>query len=383
MTSRSEDPEQVEIELLTDWVIDEKLEFRIREAWLPMMFLENVEVTVEVRQGITMMERFFIETLLELEDVEAKELEEIASIPEALALWYLTSLRMKGLAIDLGPQRFGVVNEQCKAALKQDYISINRKEHRNFLWFPETSEAVVCNSEISKILEKIGPVGSWPFPSSLQNVTRGSLLERILSEEGIYGSGSENFLEFEDTNKLEFDLCPAYICRAEIVWDNDIESWELSIVDGRQRREEKLKIPRLDGIVRKWTSILSDLKSTLGACLQSEYGLDYVESGRDSLWAEILVDSAKALGKTSLLSEIVGLRVRVADEAEFERALELIPGDGETQELFDFDEAVRRCPLPGTGDELNVPREALYKRLWEVGRIRELYEFRESRDFPR
>lgn len=391
MTADTLDSVRIEVELIGGVAISDDVDLYIEQAWLPMTVLEDVGMVIEIRRGISMMERFVIESLLELNVLEAKELDEIASIPEELGLWFLSSLKQKGLARDLGSRRYEVVRGPCKAALAEGYVPTRRSERRDLLWFPETAEAVVIGqgSHVSKSLRAAEPAGNWPMPLTMQNANRGDVLTELLSGGRIRGAGAKSILEIDDTNSLVPESCPSYVCKAVTRSEDGRKSWMLSVVDaprkGRSKRktENVLPIPILEDVVNKWAAALSSLENAVRAHLRREFGIELMSGGGSSFSGKVFAGGAMLLKRRQLLDEVAGLRIRCAGEIEFIVALRLVPGDEEAKRMFEFDHAVRRCLSQEArkDGEMSLPRRALFERLWELGLFGALYELREAGDF--
>lgn len=384
-------PADLDLQLIDSPRVENSNRLRIEQAWLPMLLIEDVGLLIQVRTGLSTMERFVLEALLVLGTLRPNELEEIAPIPSRVGAWLLASLEQKGLAKERPIGVFEPRRETAEPSLLEGQVVSTRIEVADFLWFPKTGEAVVLEvgSSTHPIFRGLTPSGSWPMPSEVQKREIASILTKMLDAERVYGPLSSTIVEIVDSRRIERDLCPAYICTATAPSFASDASWNISFgpsghQDGDLRRSNTpLQIGSLPGVEAEWRETLRSAEKDVLRRLESDNGLELIGIQPEGLRAKIRKPTASQLRKTQLLRNSIGLRVRIKDEIVYNLPLELVPADEDVKAMFDFDREVAAGIVRGE-DRVVLPstsRGRIYDRLWELRLFGELYELRAIEDF--
>ena len=384
--------ETVEIDILFNWSPNACSGIEITKAWLPMKVLDGVKLTVESRRSMSVMEKFAAEALLTLNAVRPIDLQEIASIPEELAMWLFASLEQEGLA-RRKEDIFEPQIAQCTQALKQGAVSTTLHAVRDILWFPETDEVVVLDDATPFLrgLSKLMPEQNYPLPSEQQGQTRIGLLTKPLNEGRFYGGSAAAVRQVTDSKPVEDKKCPAYRCTT-ILPDDENSMWSLTIsgprkarssTEGPKRSDIEVPVPRLQALTNSWRQRIAASETGVKSKLHDVYGLAHVNFATSGIRAQLTGEQARTLAQTQLLSDTLGLQVRIADELEYILPLKLSPSDGGAEKLFEMDRHVRQ--LLSSGDTLttatDISMQEVRGRLWELGLYKPLYDLREVEDF--
>jgi len=384
--------ETVEIDILFNWNPNTRSGIEITKAWLPMKVLDGVTLTVESRRSMSVMEKFAAEALLTLNAVKPVDLREIASIPEELAMWLLASLEQKGLACRKGDV-FEPQIAQCTEALKQGAVSTTQEGTRDIIWFPETDEVVVLENATPflRSLRKLVPEQNYPLPRKQQKQTRSSLLTKPLDEGRFYGDSAGMVRQITDLKSVESEKCPAYCC-ATILPDDENSMWSLTIsgpkksrssTEGPKRSDIEVPVPRLQALTNSWRQRIAASAAGVTNKLHDAYGLSHVNFATSGIQTQLTGEQARTLAQTQLLSDMLGLQVRISDELEYILPLKLSPADGSAEKLFEIDRHVRQLLSPENAlpVEADISMHDIRDRLWELQLYKPLYDLREVEDF--
>lgn len=401
MTKSSKTPNRAEVRLRarTSAISDDA--FAMERVWLPMCVWEGVSVRIRSARGLTMMERFVIECLLDLEGVDADDLHAIAAIPPELGDWLLFSCMQKSLAHREGDS-FHADVASCKQALEQNQVPCESDEKVDILCFPETDEFVLLHDsgQLLRDLRRVLPSGQFPLHDRWKRAKRRELLAQAFDEDRIYGKGVEACIEFRDDTCLKEERAPAY--HASVMLQNNGDSdWRLSVIGKRRRKHNPasdgegvvdlvdvpMTLPVLKGARARWELACATADDSIRNALQ-EIGLRKVEQKTGS-W-QCKVDSAVAvqIGSDRLLSSSMEIEVQVDGECEFSRRLELLPADAGSREAFALDDVVRAVlagpegsvDLTNTSGN-NITMSDVRSRLWQIREFAKVYELRKSEDF--
>lgn len=400
MANLTDDSEHLAVTILPDWTDGEGASFHLVQAWLPMVLLDGVTVTVETYEGMSVMERFVTESLLTLGKLDASDLQEIASIPVELGAWLLGCLKQRGLAKELELGTFKPIASKCSTAMEEGRLPVRRPQRLDILWFPETEEAVVMEeaAPLSRQLRNIRPGKSFPLSDGVRGRSRREVLLKLLRANRLYGRDGVSIFDVDDEKAVGQSHCPAYACGAVLPFAED-GNWRLvvSVLHRRKRPSAgpkeggashadaeriELPVPRLKNMVTKYRSELATVTEFIANKLATAHGIQLTCHDGLPLRAEITEDGAAELRQTCLLRELSGLKVRVSDEFELAMPLKLKPSDQGAEELFAVDKAVTVY----LGDEAKVlppelERGTLCERLWELRLYKPLYDLREPVDF--
>lgn len=380
----------------------------VTRCWLPLAVWDGVCVRVNVRQGLTVMERFAIEALLALRDCDEADLEAIAGLPRELGSWVLTSLEHKGLAFRHPDLKYGPNTDECTKALASGSVVTQREEHRTVLCFPETEEFVVLaeGRTVTGRLREINPMGQFPLTDQFVNHPRSDILTRSLAEGRVYGEVIDGFSPTSDPQGPIDSSCPAYqvsfaLARCES------PTWQLTFRGtSRRRRSRKhhdepdqsgtamdfhqqvIGLPALPLLARKWRDHLQQALNPADFRTKVP-GMGSVAFQDGTVTAAINGESAGQLGKRHLLCERMGLSITVDRSLEYELPLALRPADDASRELFALDNAVRsiisasdrpQALAAVCGDDRQY-RPIVMGRMWSLRLYEAVYDLRESEDF--
>lgn len=381
--------------LVYDWMPMRGVDISIEKAWLPVIVLDGVAVTVQTQQPISKMERFVLEAVLRLGTLEARELNEIASIPADLADWLLESLRQKRLLVAAGG-KFEPDVERCAAALEACQLAVERVERRDLLWFPETDEVVALESsgDVIREIRKIMPSGSWPVPLRWRDRTRAAVLDEPRRAGRFYGHSANAIVGISDATAVKGETFPAYVCSAAASASAVDGEWRLR-VHGVKRRGKRLdtqtpemisvalQVPRLPALVERWRRRILDARAAVVGELQRAHGFCAQPTEEIELSVCLRESEAQALSRENLIAEVAGVKIRIDDEFEYTLPLHCSPANEGAARVFAVDRAVRRFLSDGrnTGEPDDVPQEILMRRLWELKLFKPLYDLREAEDF--
>jgi hypothetical protein len=376
----------------------------VDRAWLPMAIWDGVRLRVTESRGLTLMERFAIECLLELGTCNADDLTEFASIPVQLGSWLLSSLAQQRLAVSRDAKAFEPVTNACVDALSRGNIATEREERQTLLWFPETEEFAVLRDgdKILREFKSLTPQGTYPLPERLRRRQRGDLLRDAFSARRIYGIGKNSIAEGVDGAAVG-DAVPVYYSSARFPSEPSVE-WQLEIA-ARQRPEPRadgtipsaeqwplvkrvLGVPVLDWLVGQWRSQLQLAREGINGRLL-EKGFTNV-SWEGAIPQAVLGEAAtRRIAQDRLLTQRISVAIAVDREIEYNVPMELLFADAKARAIFDLACAVRRLlassDTAGNIDaicaELGVSRVNVVDRLWQLKMFGKVYQLREAEDF--
>jgi hypothetical protein len=405
MTKQAHESDSVRISLLDS---STNAHVQIQQAWLPMAIWDGVRVQVKASRGLTLMERFVIECLLELGSCSGDDLGAIAGVPHELAGWMLASLEQKGLACRQQGDLFAPATETCAEALACISVLTQREEQRTVLWFPETDEFVVLKEggDFAWMLRKTVPMGRYPLSERYRREQRASLLSAALKSGRVYGEDCDAICAIVDNELVKEEMCPAYHAAAEMPSPGARE-WRLTIRGRRQGRrsrtdgddnireeappefvEHALSLPVLSHLAHNWRAQLQHAVDEIGVQLE-KLGLASAELRNGVFKASLDGEAATQMARERLLTDRAGLSIRIDREIEYEVPLELSPMDEPASRIFALDAEVRAILSAQNGLEAmtascgdgRTQRDALVERMWQMKLYRTIYELREVEDF--
>jgi len=379
----------------------------VRCGWLPMAVWEGVRVRVTSSRGLTLMERFAIECLLELGECGADDLLAVASIPEELSNWLMSSLAQRALAYPAGQDRFVPSRAECETALTEGRVPVESEEERTFLWFPETEE-FVCLPESRTLmlqLREIGPIGQFPLHERWKREKRARLISDALEQNHVYGHEVAAIRDVLDQCVIEQNMCPAYQCRTvlppgfEGQWSVTLQGYrrqkrqaDVAGADSAAREhnltETQLSLPFLPKLAEHWrNSLNSNIATVRSEC--ASLGLAGLSFDGSSCQAGIDRDSASEMARRRLLANRFSLDVAIDRKIEFGVPLLVSPSDNSAEQLFALDDAIRQLlAAPHAAEAIAslfngrpLSRQAALDRLWQLKLFGTLYEIREPEDF--
>jgi len=381
----------------------------VRCGWLPMAVWEGVRVRVTSSRGLTLMERFAIECLLELGECGADDLLAVASIPEELSNWLMCSLAQRSLAYPAGKDRFVPSRAECETALTEGRVPVETEEERTFLWFPETEEFVCIPGSRTLMLQlrEIVPIGQFPLHERWKRERRARLISDALKQNHVYGHEVAAIREVLDPCVIDQDMCPAYQCRT--VLPKGFEGrWSVTLQGYRRQKQQadvaglnsanrernltetQLSLPVLPKLAERWMNSLNSIIATVRSECAS-LGLAGLSFNGSSCHADIDGDSAREMARRRLLANRFSLEITIDREIDFGVPLLVSPSDNSAEQLFALDDAIRQLlaaphdaeALASHFDVHPLSRQATLDRLWQLKLFSTLYEIREPEDFQK
>lgn len=379
----------------------------VHRAWLPMAVWESVRVRVRTSRGLTVMERFAMECLLELGDCEAHDLLEVASISKELGNWLLSSLTQHGLAKQIDASRFVPHRSNCEMALAERRIPVDHEDSRTFLWFPETEE-FVCLAKAETLIRQLRDVqslGQFPLTENTRVRKRKDVLKDALENNRVYGHDVDAICDVLEDRLIENDKCPAYYCSA-ILPQASNGGWVLTLKGEHTRRQRpdgtgpqavdsanewvecRFTLPVLPRLLKRWRQMLKSYREAIQKSCQ-ELSLERIQFDGDVRQAALDAAAARRIAEQRLLSEHLALAVEINNEIEFAIPLLLSPSSRAAKKIFALDKAVQTLLASARASEVLqslcdshvVTPEAIRDRLWSLKLFGKLYEIREPEDF--
>jgi hypothetical protein len=403
MSTASDDATRISL-TLRDGQLAESL--TVRNAWLPLVIWEGVRVKLRGTRGLSLMERFVIKALLELQNCNAEDLREVAAIPPELSAWLFASLVQRNLATQYDDTHYQPHVAACHDALQSNRVPIERDEERSFFWFPLTDEYVALQDSAGAIrrFRGIEPVGKYPLPERWRREKRATLIRRAVEEKRVYGADIGDLIDVSDDAILN-DEYPAYHCAA-VLPESTTGDWRLTLFGNRKRKQAQdrgglqeghlggeqaelpLTIPVLPHLIDLWKKPLSAAQPYVHRELIDQ-GMSKVSFGKCSCSAELGGTAATTMTRQRLLSPTLSLALQVDREIEYAIPLQLIPADSVAKRLFAIDEAVRELlTAPRPSDTFiaitqkdGITRACLIDRLWQLKLFAMVYQLREKEDF--
>jgi hypothetical protein len=407
----------------------------ITEAVVPIAGWRDVPVLREVRQELTVLERFVLEMALRLHVVTAEDFAEVVSLPRQVLAAGATRL-IAGGALRLVGDRYEVEPETAVKALRDRRIRRALPASADFVVLPRSGDVIALapgrRSWLRQFeIARLAPAAKAPVPAKLWPARRSEYLAERLRAGAVTVRDTDVVVvrSAADDPPLfaagpgEARLCPAYTCRAEVVLDEDGEHTAHAVLRGAPRRkrkggaepEEPVELPvqltGAAGLVAEWlalTDALTDAAVRRAAWAEiGPGGADFAETSwrrarrRGPVeWDFPLTErAATALAAQQRpLDRPVGLTLS-DDTATSQLICWFTPDDDAARTLFAVDAAVGRLLSTrdpageiaevrvAAAEEYAVAAEevtpaAVRERAWQLGHHPLVYALREAEDFP-
>ncbi len=409
----------------------------VSDALLALMTWRDVSVVREVRQELTRLERFLLETALALGKIDAATFDEIVSLPRGVLAGGMSRL-VGGGAARLAGDEFYVDAEVAARFLANEVVIREVPSCADFALLPRSGDLFAVESSGSTSwlreleLARLAPVANAPVPRELWGQRRHAYLARRMRDGSVGGLPTDVLR----ASAPEIDppltavrgdqtVCPAFRCTAEVRRGGDGELLVDATLHGEsmRRRGRSPEADDADGaatvaldlsdatqLVESWLRLpavafedpatLRDAWRCIGpAVIRRERPVDVRRGGGPGLWEfPLRGDTARAIaGEGRALTQPVGLTVG-GEEAVVTLACTFTPADDEARALFardiaaasllgsdepaaDLENACRaaRAGLPAVAPALSA--SALRERIWELKWYRLAYALRETEDF--
>lgn len=411
----------------------------VPDALLPMLGWRDIPVLREVRQKLTVLERFVLEMALTLGTVRAEDFAEVVSLPRQVLAAGATRL-IAGGALRLVGDGYVVVPETAARALAEEGIRRPMPSTADFVLLPRTGDLLTLPAKKKSWLRqvelaRIAPASNAPIPAGLQNQhMAGYLAARIragtvtLQDAGVVDvpiPDSDPPLVAQNQRHTGAPLCPAYRCRAEVTRDEHGQHTVQAVLHGMTRRRKKkagsgeangtaevsIHLTGADHLITEWLSLAAHLaEPTTQRTAWQAIGPAPTTHGEQPFhgaqprgpveWEFLLTDEAAraVAAERRPLDQPVGLAL-ANDEASVQIVAWFVPADPDARLLFARDFAVSRlltaanpardlaAARESAAIELGVPMAeldpvAVRDRAWDLAYYRLVYALREAEDFP-
>lgn len=413
----------------------------VSKALLPVLGWRDVPVLHEVRQELTVLERFVLEMALTLGTVTAEDFAEVVSLPRQVLAAGATRL-IAGGALRLTGDGYVVEPKIAARALRDQGIRRLRPATADFVLLPRTGDLLAVppakKSWLRQLeLARVAPAGNAPVPAELWNQQRsGYLATRVRAGTAIMLGMKVIDVPIPDndpplvaTNSKagaagDEQLCAVYHCRAEVTRDERGQHTIRAVLHGKPRRQKKMSgsdqnngsvevpvhLTGAENLVSEWLALAARLEDpTTQRAAWSKIGPAPAEHDRRPFrgarrrgpmeWEFLLTEQAAlaVAGQRRPLDQPVGLTVE-NDEAAVQLVGWFVPDGNETRVLFAVDRALGQlltvtdpardlaavCKRAASG--LGVPTDRLVPqtirdRAWDLAYYRLVYALRESEDF--
>jgi hypothetical protein len=409
----------------------------VSNALLPVLGWRDVPVLHEVREELTVLERFVLEMALSLGTVSAEDFAEVVTLPRQVLAAGATRLIAAG-ALHLVGNGYQVEPTTATRALQEQRIRRPRLATADFVLLPRTGDLLAVppakKSWLRQLeLARVAPVRNAPIPPELWNQRRsGYFATRVRT-----GTATLLDTEIVDVPIPENDpllvtnngnaaskaqLCAAYDCRAEVTSDKRGQHTVRAVIYGKPRHrrnasgsgqanglvEVPIQLTGAQNLVSEWLTLAAGLadQATQRAAWQEICPADgaqlfgSVRRRGPMEWEFSLTEgTALALARNRRpLDQPVGLTLE-NDEAAVQLVGWLVPDDDEARVLFARDRAISQlltatdpaaelvtiCKSAATSLRLSggrlVPQD-IRDRAWELAYYRLAYALREAEDFP-
>lgn len=413
----------------------------VSKALLPVLGWRDVPVLHEVRQELTVLERFVLEMALALGTVTAEDFAEVVSLPRQVLAAGATRL-IAGGALRLVGDGYMVEPKIAARALRDQGIRRPLPATADFVLLPRTGDLLAVpparKSWLRQLeLARVAPAGNAPVPVELWNQRRsGYLAARVRA-------GTVTLL---DTNVVEVSipdndpplvakngnggaagdarLCAVYNCRAEVTRDERGQHTVRAVLHGKPRRRKNMSgsdqtngsvevpvnLTGAENLVSEWLALAAGLEDpATQRAAWSEIGPAPAEHDQQPFrgarrrgpmeWEFLLTEQAAVAvaGERRPLDHPVGLIIE-NDKAAVHLVGWFVPDDNEARVLFAVDCAIGRllraadpandlaavCERAAAGFGVPTDRlvpQAIRDRAWNLAYYRLAYALRESEDF--
>ena len=397
----------IEIKQLNQVAHEKKDCLHVDSAWLPMQIWDSVAVTIKSYRGLSMMERFFIESIVRLQTCSAEDFEEIASMPKKIANQFLEFLEQHGLAREEKAGVYASMDEACQQVLNLDKFPIEIQEKWIFLWFPETDEFIVLK-EPKRIHQQLNSMseGQYPLKDHQIGVQRSHLLDKASADGRIYGEGISSILGFsEDLTKVS-EQCPKYICEVSIPKE-DVSQWEVELkgyppkqrrrnnTQEEQQRQDnspelvyrRLSVPYLPCMASTWRRQFSEAGVLIRKEIKNTIDFPRIDIDEHGIRTSLDDEATRQLMRLGLIQKESWLQVGIEDAIKFITPLSHSPSCEYANRVIAIDLAVQKILATATECMPDIMQNQpfglseLVDRLWQLKEYKKVYEFREQEDF--
>jgi hypothetical protein len=408
----------------------------ITEALLPLVGWRDVPVLREVREELTVLERFVLEMALRLGVVTAEDFAEVMSLPRQVLAAGATRL-IAGRALRLVGDRYEVEPSTAAKALATQGISRRLTATADFLLLPRTGDVLAMapgrRSWLRQFeIARLAPSVNAPVPAELWPARRSAYLAERLHA----GAVTVQDTEVADLATVPDDpplfasagggavrLCPTYACSAEVVLDEDGRHTVHAVLRSAPRRRRRgktesgepvelaVRLTGAPGLIAEWVALsgaLTDPAVRRAAWAEiGPGGEDFAEMSwrRARLRAPLEWDfpiteraATAVAAQYRPLDRPVGLTLST-DTATAQVVCWFVPDDDATQALFAMDaavggllarpdpaaDAVEVCGKAAAEHQVHPTRidlTAVRERAWQLGHHSLVYALREAEDFP-
>jgi hypothetical protein len=411
----------------------------VSNALLPILGWRDVPVLHEVRQKLTVLERFVLEMALSLGTVSAEDFAEVVSLPRQVLAAGATRLVAAG-ALHLVDNGYQVEPKIATRALQEQGIRRPLSATADFVLLPRTGDLLAVppakKSWLRQLeLARVIPARSAPIPVELWNQRRsGYLAARVragtatLLDTGVVDvpvpEDDPPLVANDGNNKAtaRAQVCAAYQCRAEVVRDDRGRHTIRTVIYGKPRRrrnastsnqtngpvEVPIQLTGAEHLVSEWIALAAGLAdpATQRAAWQEICPAEGAQSfrgvrRRGPLEWEFPLSEQVALTiarDRRPLDQPVGLTLE-NDEAAVQLVCWLVPDDDEARALFARDQAITQllaavdpvaelaAACTNAATRVGVPAgrlvsQGIRDRAWELAYYRLVYALREAEDFP-
>jgi len=389
-------------------------------TFLACKFWEDVPFYIRTTSELTVLEKFFIECALAMEEFKATDIEEIATIPRRVVGQIARRLERAGCIriVDNG-LAYCVCRDRAQQVLTDGAISTERQTWRSFLFLPRIDEVTALDEGDASSFSRFTSPIQAPIPKEYQQNTRLDILQLRL-QAGDIRNIPEHATRFDesDNGSVLGPACRAYPCWGKVTKKGDDVITDLELHGcrkGRRRSEPEqaesfsVQLTGMKTLVAVWTKaydeFCSDLDPVLAGALKlpADLNTKTTRRGNCSLTMRINVRAARALQDNGhRLDKTEGLVLSISDELSLAMVLSFEPANESARRCFAVDDMVtwflvggvptrseiakavasicrdRDLP-PAESKDLTV--EVLCERLWQLGEFEPVYRLRNAMDF--
>jgi len=405
---------------------------------LPILGWRDVPVLHEIRQELTLLERFVLEMALTLGTVSAEDFAEIVSLPRQVLAAGATRLIAAGALRQVG-DGYQVEPTIATRTLQDQGIRRHIAATADFVLLPRTGDLLAVppakKSWLRQLeLARIVPASNAPIPMELWDQPRSNYLAArvragtatLLGTDVVDVSIPDNDPPLVTTNgnggtARKAPLCAAYHCRAEVTRGERGQHTVHAVIHGKPRRrkntsgsdqangsvEVPIQLTGAEHLISNWLALAAGLADP---ATQREAWQEICPGNTEQPfrgarrrgpmeWEFPLSEQAAlALARERRpLDHPIGLTLE-NDEAAVQLVSWLVPDDDKARVLFARDQAVGKlltaahpvaelatvcertaASLGVSADQL--PPQDIRDRAWKLAYYRLAYALRESEDF--
>jgi hypothetical protein len=186
----------------------------VAEALVPIFDWMDVAVVRAVQQKLSAVERFLIETALELGDLDVEDVEELTGLPEE------ATRRIAGHLCEISvlnavAGRYTASEDAARATLARESLIELRQDVLTFLVLPRSGDVLAFEHKQGRAappqVHRLDPVASAPVPGAYRDATQAAVLRTLLDAGQVAGLPEDvtGMAEPQDDKPVP-DVCPAY-----------------------------------------------------------------------------------------------------------------------------------------------------------------------------